>query len=242
MSAPQQKGDGWRRDWPMLAGLAVSASLVFASTVVGAPSGDEPAPRPASKAAADTGSISADAAEAPTAEAAETETATAKAKPAKKKKKAKAATTASASAAAETTDTTPAKTAPATTTPRPTSSKPDTPLVLNVKGTSGVARHNGIEMSFNATSHTPVMGSLFTIAVTGMKGAKPLAGTVKVVVVHKGQVVGDINSGKFASGKYRHSIRWPKESVDQPLVLKTTIEAAGTTQTFLFAVRVRAAG
>jgi hypothetical protein len=86
------------------------------------------------------------------------------------------------------------------------------------------------------------MGSLFTITLAGTKGLKPATGRVRVDVVHQGEVVGHIHAGKLSGGKYRHSIRWPKEAVDQPLVLKTTIEAAGHTQTFLFDIRVRAAG
>ena len=245
MSPAPPKPDNWRRDWPMLAGLAVSASLVFASTVVGAPSDDGPAARPAAKSTAATGApAAAPAAEAPAADA-PTTAAPRPAKRAKRAKKAKVAKAAkattndSAGATPVATTTAPKKQASA---PKPRTTKPDTPLILSVKGTSGVGRHAGAEVVFTATGHAPAMGSLFTITLAGTKDGKPLSGKVRVDVLHKGEVVGHIHTGKLAGGKYRHSIRWPKESVGQPLVLKTTVDVGAKSQTFLFDVRVEPAG
>ena len=261
--------DSWLRDLPLLLGLAASACLIGASTTVGTP--DRPAPSIAGKPAAagpgnapgtvvDVGDGTSHAAPA----AASPAPAKPKAHKAHARKSAHAAGGSDGTPSAEPADTSPSPGDPAAGSSsgsgspsagqapsarrrsggRRSAAQAPTPgqaRIVNVTGTSAAFSNGPLSYAFSAPTHTPVVGKSWRLLVSVKRSGAPVAGTVRVDILHDGSIVGHAASGKLARGRFAHGLDWPDEAAGYPLTVKTTVTAGGVQQSFLFTVKVRKA-
>jgi hypothetical protein len=112
--------------------------------------------------------------------------------------------------------------------------------IVNVTGTSASIRNGPLGYSLSAPTHTPRVGTPWRMTLTATSNGRPLAGKVKVDILHNGAIVGHAASGKLSSGRYAHDFDWPAESVGHPLTVKATVIGGGVQQSFLFEVKVKA--
>jgi hypothetical protein len=238
------------RDWPLVLGMVVAAALVFASTRVAASHDSEVrASSQDAKHAAVAGLVPS----AAPAEPANGAVATAP-KPAKKAAtpgaKAHHKTQEQPSAAAKAAS--PAPAAPDTAQPStphkhasPTPPAPaptPTPAALAVPGKSGQATVGGITFTVRSPSHSPTAGSPWTMTVTAAKNGAPVTGKVTMDVIYQGKVSGHAANAPLAAGSFAKEITWPGRSVGYPLTMRVKIRAGGQTCTFLYDLKVKAAG
>ena len=254
--AEQRARDGsWLRDWPLLLGLVLSAALVAASTTVGGP--------PAAPASVVDGQKSAGEVRGEVVDVGE-EDAVAAPKPVKrpatkersKKQTAPAARTEAKAVPAEDAAAAPADTAAAepgtkrTPTRRSGGSGRSSSgggaaqpgKIVNVTGTSAAFSNGPLSYAVSAPNHTPTVGKRWRLQISGKRSGAPLAGTVKIDILHNGSIVGHATTGKLKAGRFAHDFDWPVDSVGHPLTVKTTVVGGGFQQSFLFGVRVRKAG
>jgi hypothetical protein len=118
---------------------------------------------------------------------------------------------------------------------------PATPgRIVNVTGTSASFTNGPMSYAFSAPTHVPVVGKRWRLQISAKRSGVPLAGSVKIDILHNGAVVGHAASGKLQSGRFAHDFDWPDKSVGYPLTVKTTIVGGGFQQSFLFNVKVAA--
>lgn len=122
-------------------------------------------------------------------------------------------------------------------------SAPATPgKIVNVTGTSASFTNGPLVYSFRAPTHTPTVGKPWILSIGVERAGKPLAGRVKVDILHQGSVVGRVTEANLRGGRFAHKFDWPQRAVGPPLTVKTTVVGGGFQQSFLFNVRVKAAG
>lgn len=260
----QPRRDGWLREWPLLAGLTCSLGLIGGAMLVDAPEAPPVAVAKADSAAGDysagdvvdVGEDETAADAAPPAGAA-AEPANRKAK--KPKKQAPATSDPPSTVASDPAGPTGGSGSGSSTgsggrtrsrTPRtPASGGPSGPSgpsgpakIVNVTGTSASIRNGPLAYSLSAPTHSPRVGTPWRLTVTATRNGKPLAGKVKVDVLHNGAVVGHVADGALRGGRFAHDFDWPTESVGHPLTVKATVSGAGLQQSFLFDVKVKAGG
>jgi hypothetical protein len=251
--------DPWLRDWPLLLGLVAAAALIALSTTLGPPEA-RPAGAAPSKAATGAGAgapgevvdvggsdVALDPAPAATARPHQ-----AKKKPAGKRKVAAspepapdarstaggdAAEPAPASGGSATPRKRTTRRAPAAAAPAP----PKQSRIVNVTGISATFTNGPMSYAFSAPTHTPVVGRRWRLSITAKRSGAPVAGNVKIDILHQGNVVGHVTSGKLSGGRFAHDLDWPDRSAGYPLTVKTTVGAGGFQQSFLFNVTVRKA-
>ena len=255
-AAQEQEGaparDPWLRDWPMLLGLVVSAALIAGSTSIAGsearPDGPK-APKSATAAAgADPGEVvdvGEPEAEQPRAEPVPEKQATKKAKRSQSKRKgATAEPTATAEPEADSPSSggssTPGKRTTRRSSGSASHSAPAKPgRIVNVTGTSVAFTNGPLSYSLRAPTHTPTVGEGWRLSLTAAKSGTPLAGSVKIDILHNGSVVGHVTTGKLKNGRFAHDFDWPEQSVGHPLTVKTTVVGGGFQQSFLFNVKVK---
>ena len=246
--APQTRRDSWLREWPLLTGLACSLALIGGATLVDAPEAPPVAVAKADAAAADYSSGE-------VVDVGEDQVATsddepvAAAKPRKAKKQPKKAKT--SAPAAEETPSAPAGQQGSTGSsqrrspsrqPSSTGGTAKPGRIVNVTGTSASITNGPLSYSLSAPTHTPKVGKPWRLTVSAQRDGRPLSGKVKVDVLHNGSIVGRAAAGTLTGGKFAHDFDWPPESAGQPLTVKTTVIGGGFQQSFLFDVKVIAAG
>jgi hypothetical protein len=249
----------WLRDWPLVLGLAVSAALIAGSILIGGSQAKPAAKQP--KEAAPGLTVSGEVVdvgepapavdpEAPAAPAEKPKT-----KPGKAASRGKGTASADSSNAADA----PAPTSTSgggssSSTPKRTTRSPGrsggggSPApakpgrIVNVTGTSAAFTSGPLAYTFGAPTHTPAVGKRWRLQVGVKRSGRPVSGTVKIDILHQGQVVGHVTDGPLKGGRFAHDFDWPKESVGHPLTVKTTVYGGGFQQSFLFAVKVGSAG
>jgi hypothetical protein len=243
--------ESWLRDWPLLLGLVLSASLIAASTTVsGGP--DRPHAKVASSNAAEVGSVPGHAVDVGEADAPAPAQPRAgkhvKAKPATVASKPKAnAGHARSQPSSEAADPGVAAAQPrAKRAPARSGSPSDgvaTPgRIVNVTGTSATFANGPLSYSFSAPTHTPTVGKRWRLQISVTKAGAPLTGSVRIDILHNGAIVGHAASGKLAAGRFAHDFDWPDRSAGIPLTVKTTVVGGGYQQSFLFNVKVQGTG
>lgn len=249
------RAGGWLREWPLLLGLACSLGLIGGAMLVGAPDAPPVAQAKASPAAAadySAGEV-VDVGEDDAAETAAEPPGTAPAKPGKrgKSKRPKASSGAATDGAqAQPSSDASAGSGGGGTTPRkrprsgraPSTDGPTTAKIVNVTGTSASITNGPLAYTLTAPTHSPTVGTPWRLSVTATRNGKPLTGRVKIDILHQGSIVGHAANGALRGGRFANDFPWPKEAVGQPLTVKTTISGGGVQQTFLFDVKVKAAG
>ena len=249
-NAPRPSAGGWLREWPLLLGLACSLGLIGGAMLVDAPDAPPVAQAKASPAAADysAGEV-VDVGEDEAGTVAEPSAAPAKpAKPRKKKRKASSGPAADVAEPAPSSDATAPSGGGASPPKRsgsrraPASGGTTTAKIVNVTGTSASITNGPLAYTLTAPTHTPTVGKRWRLSVTATRDGKPLAGRVKIDILHQGSIVGHAADGALRGGRFANDFPWPNEAVGQPLTVKTTVSGGGVEQTFLFEVKVKAAG
>jgi hypothetical protein len=255
-SAPRSARDSWLRDWPLLLGLVLSASLIVASAIAGH-----------SQARPDVSAIGSRSAGAGAMPGDVVDVGNGDAKPPKKavhkRRLDKAASTGAAKQPHVESTSKQAEPAAAAATDQPAATHTPTQQssgggadsgsgssggavtpgkIVNVTGTSVAFANGPVAYQFDAPTHTPTVGKHWRLQIAVKRSGAPLAGTVKIDILHNGSIVGHAATGKLASGRFTHDFGWPKESAGYPLTVKTTVVGGGFQQSFLFNVKVRAAG
>jgi hypothetical protein len=241
----------WRREWPLLAGMAVSAAVAASSTLVAAAPAPirQPAPSPSSTAATlgaivDTGAAPARPshakAPAPTKKHAGE-------RPRKQHRRKAVKPVRSTHHGATPTSTpapttTPAPSATSTPTPTPTATPTPTPAhsePVQVTGTDAKTIVGPVTFTMSASSHTPKVDDGWTLTVTAMRAGRPVDGRVHADVLFEGSPVRVMDNGRLDADGYRHHLTWPKESRGYPLTVRVDATAGGQRQVFLFDLQVR---
>ena len=249
--APRASAGGWLREWPLLLGLACSLGLIGGAMLVDAPDAPPVAQAKASPAAADysAGEV-VDVGEGDPAGTA-AEPSAAPAKPAKRRKKNPKASSAPAADVAQAGPSSDASAGsgggaspPKRSGPRraPSSGGTTSAKIVNVTGTSASITNGPLAYTLTAPTHAPTVGKPWRLTVTATRNGRPLVGRVKIDILHDGSIVGHAADGALRGGRFANDFPWPKESVGHPLTVKTTISGGGVEQSFLFDVKVKAAG
>jgi hypothetical protein len=247
--APPSRRDSWLREWPLLTGLACSLALIGGAMLVEAP---EAPPVEAAKADS---AANADYSAGQVVNVGEDEVATtddepvAAAKPKKgkaKPKKAKAESAApdetSAAPAGQQGDAGGSQPRSPSRQPSRTGGAAKPGRIVNVTGTSASITNGPLSYTLKAPTHSPKVGKPWRLTVSVRRNGQPLSGKVKVDILHNGSIVGHAASGPLSGGAFAHDFDWPAESAGHPLTVKTTVIGGGFQQSFLFDVKVTAAG
>lgn len=246
------------REWPLVLGMVLAALLVFASTRVAA-AGNHAPPPPIPKSTGLTGF----AASPIEAQAATAGTATGTAKPHVSKAQRRHARSKHASAEhSPTTHASPASATPAASTgggaaaaPQPhvkheshtqqpsahTPVPAQPPTALTVPGSSGQATVGGVTFTVRSPTHSPAVGSSWTLGAGAARAGKPVAGSVQMDVVYQGKVMAHMASGTLRDGAFGKKVDWPARAVGYPITVRVKILAGGQTCIFLYGVQVHAA-
>ena len=260
--------DSWLRDWPLMLGLVLSAALIGLSSTIGdSDARSTPMKRPAAQTPGSVvpgEAIDVGQSEAPADDAAARPPADDDAKPKKKRKKTQSSadpgSSEADSAAADTGAGTAGESTPSrgsdSTGARRSSGRSGRPgrsggsggssggtarpgRIVNVTGTSAAFTNGPLSYAFAAPTHTPTVGQSWRLSIGVKRSGAPLAGDVKIDILHNGTVVGHAASGKLKAGRFSHDFDWPDRSVGIPLTVKTTVVGGGFQQSFLFNVKVR---
>ena len=114
--------------------------------------------------------------------------------------------------------------------------------MVNVTGTSAAYTNGPLSYNLKAPTHSPVVGKSWVLSIGAERAGAPLRGTVRMNILHQGKLVGRAARGPLKNGRFAHRFDWPKEAAGHPLVVQTTVIGGGIQQSFLFSVRVKAAG